>query len=71
MAYKTDDLYDAAVALPETERAVLVVRLLDSIGGTPEVMAAQAGESVSRLAAMEAGDLEVVDNDAAFRLING
>lgn len=71
MRYEADELYEAAVALPETERAVLVVKLLDSIGSTPEVMAAQAGESVSRLAAMKAGELDVVDDDGAFRLING
>ena len=69
MSHRAEDLYEAAVALPEPERAVLVVKLLDSIGGGPEVTEAQTRESASRLVAMKAGELALVDHDEALRLI--
>ena len=70
MSAEPDDLYEAAVALPEDKRAALVMKLLDSMGVDPAVADAQAAESASRLAAIGTGELEVVDDDEAMRLIN-
>jgi hypothetical protein len=70
MSAEPDELYEAAVALPEEKRAELVMKLLDSLGVDPDVAAAQAAESAARLAAIESGELETVDEDEAFRLIN-
>ena len=71
MSQEAEELFKAAVSLPEAERAALVVKLLDSIAGDADVSSAQARESASRLAALEAGELELIDSDEALRLING
>lgn len=68
---EAEELFRAAAALPEIERAALVVRLLDSIAAATDVVAAHADESRDRLAAAQAGDVEILDDDDASRLISG
>jgi hypothetical protein len=70
MSYEFEKLFDAAVALPEAERAVLVIKLVDSIGGDPTILSAQGRESVSRLVALETGELDAIDNDETLRPIH-
>lgn len=71
MSREAEQLLEAALALPESERAALVMRLLDSMRDDASVSEAQATESASRLAALHAGELDVVDDDEAMSLING
>ncbi|MBK8237068.1 MAG: addiction module protein [Deltaproteobacteria bacterium] len=71
MTSEAEELFRAAAALPEVERAALVVRLLDSIAAPSDVVASQADESRRRLAAAQAGDVEMLDDDDAWRLISG
>jgi hypothetical protein len=71
MTQEAQKLYEAAVALPEDERATLVMKLLDTIGRSQDRAGARSAESLSRLSAFEAGDLEVIDDDEAMRLIAG
>ncbi len=68
---EAEELFRAAAALPETERAALVVRLLDSISAEADVVASHADESRDRLAAAQAGSVETLDDDDAWRLISG
>lgn len=71
MTREAEELLRAAAALPEIERAALAVRLLDSIAGADDVVASHADESRDRLAAVQAGNVEVLDDDDAWRLITG
>lgn len=68
---ETEELFRAAAASPEIERAALVVRLLDSIASDDDAVASQANESRDRLAAAQAGGVEILDDDDAWRLISG
>lgn len=68
MSREAEKLYEAAVALPQDERAALVMKLLDSIAPSSD---AQIQESLSRLSALEAGTLDDMDDDAAMRLTAG
>lgn len=68
---EAEELFRAAAALPEVERAALIVRLLDSIAAQSDVVASQADESRRRLAAAQVGDVEILDDDDAWRLISG
>jgi hypothetical protein len=69
MRPEAEKVYEAAVALSEEQRAELVVKLLDSMAQS--MRGAQARESLSRLAALDAGELETLDHDAAMRMISG
>lgn len=68
---EAEELFRAAAALPEIERAALVVRLLDSIAGEGDVVASHADESTARLAAVREGGVEILADDDAWRLISG
>lgn len=68
---EAEELFRAAAALPEIERAALVVRLLDSIAGEGDVVASHADESKARLAAVREGGVEILADDDAWRLISG
>jgi hypothetical protein len=68
---EAEELFRAAAALPEIERAALVVRLLDSIASEADVVASHTDESRDRLAAAHAGSLEVLDEEDAWRVITG
>ena len=69
MRSETEKLYQAAVALSEDQRAELVVKLLDSI--SQPTRGSQDRESLSRLAALDADELELIDHAAAMRIIAG
>jgi putative addiction module component (TIGR02574 family) len=69
MSKEAQELLAQAISLPEEERAALVVQLLDSLRADPEAETAQTAESLSRLAAIKAGELEAISNDEAFRII--
>lgn len=68
---EAEELFRVAAALPQTERAALVVRLLDSIAGANDVVASHADESKVRLAAVREGGVEILDDDDAWRLFSG
>lgn len=71
MMHEPDELYEAAITLSKAERAVLVMRLLDSMDGAANIAHSQSKESTSRLAAMQSGELSTLDNEEALRLISG
>ncbi|MFO0631982.1 MAG: addiction module protein [Nannocystaceae bacterium] len=70
MTREAEELFRAAAALPEAERAALVVRLLDNIAEA-DVVASHADESRDRFSAAQAGSVESLDDDDAWRLISG
>lgn len=68
MSNEAQKLIVAAIALPEEDRAVIIVELLESI--TPkELSDAQRAESSSRLEALDRGHFEVLDDDEAARVL--
>lgn len=69
MSKEAQELLAQAIALPETERAALVVRLLDSLRADPEIDAAHTAESLARLVGVRSGELAVLTSDDALRLI--
>ncbi len=71
MTREAEELLEVAVRLPAKERAKLVVRLLDSIADPEanDVVEAQRSESRVRLDAARRGEIELVDDDDAMRMI--
>lgn len=72
MSREAEELLAVAAKLPADERAKLVVRLLDTIAapeGTESVEDAQREESLARLEAARAGDIELIEHDDAMRMI--
>ena len=64
-----EELFELAVTLPASERAALVIRLLDSIATPGAAATGQHAESLDRLDAARAGALERLDDDDAMRLL--
>lgn len=64
MTREAQELFDLAVALPASERAALVVRLLDSITAPGAAAAAQSTESLDRIHAARAGSLDILDDES-------
>lgn len=72
MTREAEELLEAAATLPAAERAALVVRLLDSIAAPEDDVAeAQRSESRARLDAARGGELDLLDDDDAMRMIAG
>jgi len=72
MTREAEELLEAATNLPAAERAALVVRLLDSIAAPEDDVAeAQRSESRARLDAARGGEIDLLDDDDAMRMIAG
>jgi putative addiction module component (TIGR02574 family) len=72
MTREAEELLEAAQNLPAAERAALVVRLLDSIAAPEDDVAeAQRSESRARLDAALGGEIDILDDDDAMRMIAG
>jgi putative addiction module component (TIGR02574 family) len=72
MTREAEKLLEVAATLPAEDRAALVVRLLDSIAGpADDVAEAQRSESRERLDAVHDGELELLEDDDAMRMIAG
>lgn len=72
MTREAEEILAIAEKLSVEERARLAVRLLDSIAAPDEhteIAEAQRAESRSRLDAARAGELEIVDDEDAMRMI--
>jgi putative addiction module component (TIGR02574 family) len=72
MTREAEEILAIAEKLSVEERARLAMRLLDSIAAPDErteIAEAQRAESRSRLDAARAGELEVVDDEDAMRMI--
>ncbi len=66
-----DEILQAALSLPETERAMIADRLLLSLDATAqrEIDALWAQEAEARIEAYEAGDIGAVPGDQVFAAI--
>lgn len=71
MTQEAEELYRAVAALPEIERAELVVLLLESIAPADCMFASHADERRDRLAAARADSVEILDDGDAGRLVSG
>lgn len=69
MTSSTDNLFQAALALPPDDRAALADKLLDSLSESPdsEIDAAWAAEAEQRIAAYEQGKLKAIPAEEVFR----
>lgn len=70
MPRDTKELYTTAAALPERERAILIMRLRETLC-PPQTQQLHNEESVARLHALLAGELELIEHSEAMRLISG
>ena len=73
MTREAEKLLEVAAKLPAEDRAKLAVRLLDSIAAPAEqtnIAEAQRTESRSRLDSVRSGEIELVDDEDARRMIS-
>jgi putative addiction module component (TIGR02574 family) len=73
MAEGVDAVFQAALALPAEDRAVLAEKLLESLEGKEraEVDAAWAVEAERRINAYERGLMKAVPAEEVFRFLDG
>jgi putative addiction module component (TIGR02574 family) len=72
MSRRADELFEDAQALPDEERAILALQLLDSVGlAEPEVERAWRDEVRQRLADIDAGRATLAPGHEARRRIFG
>lgn len=73
MTPESDSIFDAAMALPEGDRAELADRLLRSVHRPtgPEVEAAWAEEVERRIAGLDRGDAETIPWPKVRRKLRG
>ncbi len=70
MSQRADKLFEDAQALPDEERAILALQLLDSVGeGEPEIERAWRDEVRRRLADIDAGGAKLTPWDEARQRI--
>jgi putative addiction module component (TIGR02574 family) len=62
MSRTAEQILEAAMALPETERAEVVARLQESLGGfaSPEIAAEWESEIAERLKSIDDGSVELI-----------
>ena len=69
MSRNAEEVLEAALALPEAERAEVVARLQESIGGfaDAEIAAAWEAEIADRLKAIDDGSVELIPAEEVHR----
>lgn len=69
MSQSAEDVLEAALALPEIERAEVVARLQESMSGfaSPEIAEAWDLEIAARLKAIDDGSVEMIPAEEVYR----